>query len=114
MLLRDQLSKNWPKYLPTVVQSLNERHIKSLGGIQPISIHSNEQDLLIRSAQEEQGITVFHEPSYQEQNQNQANYEANKSNPFQVGEYVYVDFKSTAFDKSFDTQVRIIFFNYSN
>ena len=100
MLLRDQLSKNWPKYLPLVVKSLNERHLKSLGGIQPISINSMEQDPVISEAQKEAGIKPYQAPTYIKQNENQKNYEAIKSN-FQVGQYVYLDFKSDPFSKSF-------------
>ena len=104
MMLRDKLSKNWPSYLPIVVKSLNERHIPTLGGIQPITINSMEQDPIIRAAQKEHGINPYIEPTYQEQNQNQKQYEESKNN-FQVGQYVYLDFKIDTFSKSYDTQI---------
>ncbi len=111
MLLRGQLTQNWPKFLPVVVQSLNDRHIKSLGGVQPSSINSLVQDPIIREAQQDAGILPYQEPDYRTQNQNQENYESNKNNLFQVGTYVYLDNKATTFDKSFDTQISIFLLN---
>ena len=105
MMMRSELSKNWLKYLAITVESLNSRHIKSLGGVQPKEINSFIDDVKIRHAQEQNCILPFEEPSFREQNQNQADYLKDPKSTFKIGDYVYLDFKRSAFDKSYDTQV---------
>ena len=105
MMMRSQLSKNWLTYLPLVVASLNARHIKSLGGVQPKEINSLLDDVKIRKAQEVNCVIPFEEPDYKTQNANQSTYLNDPKSPFKIGDYVYLDFKQSAFDKSYDTQV---------
>ena len=105
MMMRAQLSKNWPTYLPLVVDSLNARHIQSLGGVQPKEINSFLDDVKIRKAQEVNCVLPYEEPDYKTQNANQSKYLNDAKSPLKVGDYVYLDFKQTAFDKSYDTQV---------
>lgn len=109
MTLRGQMSQDWPKYLASTIKALNERHIKSLGFIQPKSINSEVDDVIVREAQKANNIQPFQEPSWIEQNKNQEDFLKNPKNPFPIGSYVYVDLKPTSFDKSYDMQISLFF-----
>ena len=112
MMMRSELSKNWLKYLPITVDSLNSRHIKSLGWVQPKEINSFLDDVKIRHAQEQNCIVPFEEPNYKEQNQSQTDYLNDPKSALKIGDYVYLDFKQSAFDRGYDTQVCKIVFLY--
>jgi Integrase core domain len=105
-ILRNELSQDWVHYLPIVVKSLNDHPVKSLGNVAPGTINTFLDDVKVRAAQSENKVESYSEPDYKTQNKNQATYEASSSK-FQVGAYVYLDFKQTAFDKSFDTQISL-------
>ncbi len=107
-ILRSELTQDWVQYLPTVVKALNDRPVKALGNVKPSTINSFLDDVKIRAAQSANNINPYHEPDYQTQNQNQAEYE-NSKRKFQLGSFVYLDFKQTAFDKSFDSQISSFF-----
>ena len=109
MTLRSELSQDWVKYLGQTVENLNKRHVKSLGGVAPIEINSFYDDVKIRSAQESKNVSVYREPNYKEQNESQKNYSSVNKSPFQEGAYVYLDLKSSPFDKSYDLQISIHF-----
>ena len=107
MTLRSELSQDWVKYLPQTIENLNKRHVKSLGGVAPIEINSFLDDVKIRSAQESKNVQVYREPDYREQIESQKNYNSENKTPFKEGAYVYLDLKSSAFDKSYDLQISI-------
>jgi len=109
MTLRSELSQDWVKYLAQTVENLNKRHVKSLGGVAPIEINSFYDDVKIRSAQSSKNVSVYREPNYKEQIESQKNYSSENKSPFQEGAYVYLDLKSSAFDKSYDMQISIFF-----
>lgn len=107
MMLRSQLSQNWPHFLQITVNSLNKRHVKALGGIAPIEINSFVDDVKIRQAQEEKNITPYKEPNFEEQRQRQESYKPSTKYPFEVGSYVYLDLQRSPFDKGYDMQISI-------
>lgn len=110
MMLRSQLSQNWPHYLDITVASLNRRHVKSLGGVAPGDINSFVDDIKIRQAQERHNIVPYQEPTFEEQNSAQSSYKPSEKYPFEVGTYVYLDLEKSAFDKGYDMQVSFIIF----
>jgi len=103
--LRSNLSKDWVTYLEKTVKNLNERHVKSLGGFQPKNANSFLDDPKIRDAQRQNGVEVYKDPPLTEQLENEKKFNSDKKKKFSVGDYVYLDARSTAFDKSFDMQV---------
>lgn len=107
MMLRAELSQNWPHYLEITVNSLNKRHVKALGGVAPGDINSFVDDVKIRSAQQKNNITPYKEPNFEEQRELQASYEPTTKYPFDVGSYVYLDLQRTPFDKGYDMQISI-------
>ena len=104
-MMRAEISDNWLNYLPYAVNALNQRHLRALGFMSPSDIKSELDDALVRKAQEENNVAVYHQPNYKEQNQNQEDYK-NSTNPFQVGQHVYLDNKEQVFNKSFFSQVK--------
>lgn len=107
MTLRSELSKDWVKYLGQTVDNLNKRHVKSLGGVAPAEVNSFYDDVKIRAAQTSKNVSVYREPNYREQIESQKNYSSENKSPFQEGAYVYLDLKTSAFDKSYDMQMSI-------
>lgn len=106
LLLRSETSDDWVANLPHVVSLLNKRHIQSLGNVPPEEIRSELDDVKIRSALAAEGKPIITTPNWKQQNLNQEKYEKSK-NPFQVGQFVYVDKKVETFDKSYYSQVSI-------
>jgi hypothetical protein len=102
-LMRGILSQNWVKFLPKVVQSLNNTPLKKLGWLTPNSIHSEEDSVKVRKAKELKNIETYSEPDYKTQRENQLNYE--KKNELKPNDFVYLDFDEKLFDKSFDVSV---------
>jgi len=103
------LSKDWITYLKPTVDNINERHVKSLGGFQPKNANSFFDDIKIRKAQKEKGITPYKDPPLETQLETQRQYNASDKNQFKIGDYVYLDAKTTAFDKSYDMKISIFF-----
>ena len=113
MMMRSEVSTDWPQFLPLVVDSLNKKHIKQLGNISPSEINSDLDDVKIRDAQKLNNVSVYQEPSWKQQNMNQENF-SSSGNAFQVGQHVYMDKKTEVFDKSFFAQVILLpIFKYS-
>ena len=104
MMMRSEVSTDWPKFLPLVVDALNKKPIKFLGNVSPIEINSQLDDVKIRDAQKTNDVTVYKEPTWQQQNFSQENYPTS-GNSFQIGQHVYLDRKTEVFDKSFFAQV---------
>lgn len=59
----------------------------------------------ILEAQEKKGIKRYREPNWKKQNESQIKYENDPSQDFKINDYVYLDLKRTAFDKSYDLQI---------
>ena len=104
MMMRSEVSSDWPKFLPLVVEALNEKPLQLLGNIAPVQINSELDDVKVRNAQQENNVVTYKEPDWKEQNSSQENY-ASSGNPFQIGQHVYLDAKTEIFDKSFFAQV---------
>lgn len=109
LMMRSEISTDWPSFLPLVVNALNHKPVKALGNLSPSEINSEWDDVKVREAQVENNINVYHEPKWEIQNQNQKNYLESKK-ILQPGSYVYVDKKTEIFNKSFFAQVSNIFF----
>ncbi len=96
-LLRTLLTRNWPKYLPTVVRSLNNTPHQALGGLRPSIITSRKDTPLI-----DETIGFHPDTPFETQEKNQKRYELNPTK-LQVGSYVYVNFLRKPLEKSFDS-----------
>jgi len=105
MMMRSEISDDWPKFLPYVVDALNHKPIKALGFKSPSEINSEWDDVKIRESQKEKKIQVYHEPDWKTQNKNQEKYLSSSKNKFQPGTFVYIDKKTEVFNKSFFAQV---------
>lgn len=103
MLLRGILSQDWPKYLQTVVNHLNNTPLKRLGWLQPKDINSETDSVYVDQAKGHFGVPLLKEPTYSEQEKNLKNF----SGDIKVSDYVYKQFDSTLFDKSFDVSVSL-------
>jgi hypothetical protein len=105
MMMRSEVSTDWPKFLPLVVSALNKKPQKQLGNLSPSEITSELDDPKVRDAQRAENVHIYKEPSWEQQNENQEEY-SNTNNPFQIGQHVYLDKKTEVFDKAFFAQVR--------
>ena len=61
-LLRSKVEDNWPLYLSSVVENLNSKPQKSLGGIKPSEISSIFDDAKVRAAQIAKNLPLVHQP----------------------------------------------------
>lgn len=101
MLLRGTLTQKWVPALKIVTQSYNNTPIERLGWLKPNDINSEADSVLIDQAKIRNKITIEKEPTYSEQKLNQSQY----SGQLKVSDYVYKQFDSKLFDKSFDVSV---------
>lgn len=101
MLLRGTLSQLWVQQLKNVTDSLNNTPLRRLGWLKPIEIKSEIDSALVEKAKKEHGIEVLKEPTYLEQRENSEN-----KSDLKVNDFVYKDFDSKLFDKSFDVSVQ--------
>ncbi len=101
--MRTLLTKNWPKYLPKVVDALNQSPNSAIGGLRPGNIKSPMDDPKIDAA-----VGYRPEVPVSVQKKNQKEYEKNRNN-LQVENHVFLDFTPTTFDKAFDTKRNQIF-----
>jgi len=104
MLLRGTLDTNWVSALKIVTESLNNTPIQRLGWLKPNDVRSEADSVAVDKAKEEHNIPIIKEPNYQTQRSNSENYKGD----LKVSDYVYKQFDSKLFDKSFDVSVRII------
>jgi|688.fasta_scaffold29059_7 hypothetical protein len=102
--MRSKISTDWPTFLPSIVEALNEKPLKKLGYFSPSEINNELDDAKVHDAQKREHIEVYEEDDWKQQDKNQEDYLKSK-NPLQIGQYVYVDKKVEVFDKSFFSQV---------
>ncbi|MBM3938800.1 MAG: hypothetical protein FJ333_09150 [Sphingomonadales bacterium] len=102
MLLRGTLSQNWVKALKIVTHSLNDTPLQRLGWLKPNDINSEVDSVHVDQAKKTFGIDIYKEPNYIEQRQNEESYKSDLN----VGDFVYKQFETKLFDKSFDVSVK--------
>jgi len=102
MLLRGTLDNEWSPKLKIVTDSLNNTPIKKLGWLRPNDITTEADSVLVDSEKRKHHIIINKEPDYLTQQQNEENY----ADSLKVGDFVYKDFTTKLFDKSFDVSVR--------
>ena len=105
MLLRGQLSHNWVKYLPIVTKSLNDSPLKKLGYLTPSDITDPYDSISVDKALKAHNLQPKILPSYKEQQMNQV--KAEKSSKLKPMDYVFLDFSTDLFTKSYDLSVRL-------
>jgi hypothetical protein len=104
LILQSEQTNNWPKYIKSVVQHLNEAHVKKLGGVSPIKINSFLDDYKIRDAQLANSVTPVTGPTIMERRENEKIYK-DEINVLKLGDLVYLDEKETAFTKQYKRKV---------
>jgi len=104
LILQSEQTNNWPKYIKTVVQHLNETPVQKLGYIAPNEINSFLDDYKARDAQLEHSIIPVKGPTLIQRKKNEAIYKSAK-NVLQTGDLVYLDEKETAFTKQYKRKV---------
>jgi len=109
-LLRDNLTQDWPRFIKNVCEDHNNLPQKHLGFLKPNDINSPYDSAKVIDAKKHHNIEIFREPTYIKQNENVELYNSNSKN-LQVNDYVYLDFKKSLFSKSFDSQVRKIWYS---
>ncbi len=97
-LLRTLRSQEWPKYLQTVVDAINNLPHKAIGNLRPADIKTREDTEKIDEA-----VGVPEDVPFEDQKKAQKNYEAN-SRKLQKGDHVHADFGPQSFDRGFDTR----------
>ena len=107
MTLRGTLNKNWVEVLEHIVTDMNNTPLKRLGFLKPSQVNSEIDSVFVRNAQKSNQITIYKEPNWKTQVQNELNYKSDSSN-IQVGTYVYRDFDEKLFDKSYDVSVTFL------
>ena len=105
MIMRQNLSRDWVKYLAIVTETVNLQPRPALGYLSPAQVQCPEAGPMLERAKAAHHVPKKTEPSIRIMKQNQKKFEESQS-PYQVGNYVYKNFLPQAFDKSFDTQVR--------
>jgi hypothetical protein len=105
MLLRNKLTHNWTDYIVQIVEQFNDTPREKLGWLTPNSINSEFDSLKVEELRRQDNIKVFESPSFTQQQKNEAHFKG----PFKIGDYVYLNFPETLFDKGFDTQRGQIF-----
>ena len=109
LMLRSQLSHRWVETLPSVVKSLNETPLKRLGWLKPNAIVNEASSLFVDEEKKRFHISTYQNPSYEEQQNNQKNYNGD----LKIGDFVYLNFDEKLFDKSFDvsvSKIRLVMF----
>lgn len=109
MTCRSELSKDWVKFLPIVTEAFNNTPLKKLGFLKPSDIQSETDSVRVNAALKEHGLKQPVLPTFQEQNKNQAEYEANPKN-IQVNTHCYLNFEEKLFDKAYDVSVSSFIF----
>jgi hypothetical protein len=104
MMMRGNLTQNWVKYLPLIVEQHNNTPNEKLGGLTPNNIHSEYDSALVAERLQKQNKQSYHEPSFQTQISNMELYKTNPNN-IQENDYVYLSSKEDQFSKSYDTKV---------
>ncbi len=104
-LCRVLLTNNWPKYLKTVVQALNNTPNKAIGFLKPSEIKSPLDDPKIDAV-----VGVPEDITFQDQIRNQESYESETKN-LQIGDHVFMDFPPATLQKSFDSPVCCLYLN---
>ena len=100
--MRTLRTLQWPKYLKTICQSINNKPCRYIGYLKPGDIHSSAQDPEIAAAKLKHGIDAM-QTHWEEWQKNQTAYEQSRS-PLQVGTFVFASFGKSSFYKSFDYQ----------
>lgn len=102
-MLRGSLSKDWPSYLQIIQEDFNKTPMKMLGYLAPKDLNDSADTYFVLKAQKTDKIKE-QIPSFEVQQENIKGYDENEDN-LKVNDYVYLNFKTNTFAKSFDIQV---------
>ena len=102
--MQSELTENWPKFLPIVIENLNNTPVPKLGDIAPNEVNSYLDDYKIRQAQLARNITPVLAPTLQQRNKNEET-DNQSDDLFKTGTLVYLDFKESAFSKQYVKKV---------
>lgn len=98
LCLRTLYSKNWPKYLPIITDSINRTKNAAINGLRPADIHSIADNPKIDKA------INYSEPSYRDEIRRQQQYD-DSPHRLKIGTFVYLQDPDHPFNKAYETQV---------
>jgi hypothetical protein len=100
--MRSAVSTDWPNFLSSDVEALNEMSQKKLGNFfSPPEINNKLDDTKVHNAQKKNILQCMR------------SLIGKSKNPFQIGRDVYIAKRIEVFDKSFFSHVSNSFFLYS-
>jgi hypothetical protein len=103
MMLRGNLTRNWVKYLPIIVNQYNNTPNDKLGGLTPNHIHSEFDSVLVTQLLRKKHIVPYQEKNFHEQIKAEKAFTNDKKN-IQINDYVYISTQENQFSKSYDTK----------
>lgn len=104
MILRSQLSENWPKYIKFVVDGYNNTPLKKLGYLTPNDIQSEKESVDVRLNKNLSNISIYKQPTFENQLENAKTFKNEKS--LQVGDFCYKFYDENLFNKKYNISVR--------
>jgi len=106
MLLRSSLSENWVKFLPIVINNLNNLPLQKLGYLKPKDIQSEKSSVEVDKAKLQHHIEIYKQPNIFEQDLNKK-LDLKSAKSLKVGDYVFKQFDTKLFDKKYNIAVSI-------
>lgn len=109
MLLRSELSKNWPKYIKLVVDGYNKTPLEKLGFLTPNDISGEKDSVAIQENKKAHNISTYRQPNFEEQIQNALNLKTK----LKKGDFCYKFFDEKLFNKKYNISVSdLSYFTY--
>jgi len=101
MILRSELSEDWPKYIKLVVEGLNNTPLKKLGYLKPIEILNEKTSVDVQVNKKIHNIPTYRQPDFESQVKNVEEYKGE----LQIGDYCYKFYDEKLFDKKYNISV---------
>jgi len=101
MLLRSELSEDWPKYIPFVVDGFNKSPLKKLGYLTPNDIVSEKSSVDVQINKKLHNIPTFRQPDFETQVENSKSIKTK----LVKGDYCYKFYDEKLFSKKYNISV---------
>jgi len=101
MVLRSELSEDWPKYINLVVQGLNNTPLRKLGYLKPNDINSEKNSVDVQVNKKVHNISTYRQPNFESQLKNVQEFKSE----LKVGDFCYKFYDEKLFDKKYNISV---------